>query len=192
MVPPGMPGHRPRIALPCSPSQARLLLAEAGYPDGRNFPALKTLAWQAPINAVIVEYLRAAWREILGVEITWKQLDPRTYLDRLCADVPHIWITAWTADYPDPDSFLRAGRWRERTGWGHAVYDRLVEDARRAMDQGERMRMYREAEMILVDEVPILPLLYPRYHRLVKPWVRRLRISPIGTTNREEIIIDPH
>jgi ABC-type oligopeptide transport system substrate-binding subunit len=46
------------------------------------------------------------------------------------------------------------------------------------MDWEERMRMYRQADRILAEEVPMLPLLYHREHLLVKPWVRKHPTSP--------------
>jgi ABC-type oligopeptide transport system substrate-binding subunit len=66
-VPPGMPGHSAGVGLPHDPSQARQLLAEAGYPGGRGFPALEALTWDA-FEAPLV-YLAEQWQESLGLEI---------------------------------------------------------------------------------------------------------------------------
>jgi oligopeptide transport system substrate-binding protein len=187
-----MPGHCAGIALSYNPARARQLLSEAGYPDGRGFPAVEALTWPGHPIVEVIDYLQAQWWENLGVEISWKQLEWRNIFDRMDGKVPSIWILGLEADYPDPDSFLRAGGWRARTGWSSAVYDELVENARRVMDQDERMRMYRQAETILADEVPVLPLGYRRNHLLVKPWVRQLHFSPMGAVNREDVIIEPH
>ena len=67
-----------------------------------------------------------------------------------------------------------------------------MENARRLVDQEERMRSYRQAQTILVEEAPILPLNYSRLHVLVKPWVRQLRFPPAGVASMEDIIIEPH
>jgi ABC-type oligopeptide transport system substrate-binding subunit len=141
----------------------------------------------------MVKYLQAAWLENLGVEILWRQFDWSSFLDWIDGEVPSIWIMGWIADYPDPDNFLRAASWRPWTGWSNEVYDGLADDAlRRVMDQEKRVTMCREAETILVDETPILPLTYGRHHMLIKPWVRGLRISPMGEIYYEDIIIEPH
>jgi ABC-type transport system substrate-binding protein len=84
-----------------------------------------------------------------------------------------------------------------RAMWGGAwwqieAYDRLVEEARRVTDQGERMRLYGQADKILVEEAAIVPLFYDRIHRLNKPWVRKYPISPIFSFFWKDVIIEPH
>jgi ABC-type oligopeptide transport system substrate-binding subunit len=193
LVPPGMPGHSPGIGLPYDPEGARRLLAEAGYPGGRGFPVLDPLVVaDRPFPVPLVQYLQAQWLDNLGVEITWRQMEWGRYLDRLDREPPHMWLTSWVADYPDPDSFLRASRWRVRTKWQNEAFDALVEGARRVMEQGERMRMYQQADRILVEESPILPLCYGRWHLLVKPWVRKLPLSPIVPVACKDVIIEAH
>jgi ABC-type oligopeptide transport system substrate-binding subunit len=76
--------------------------------------------------------------------------------------------------------------------WQNEAYDRLVEGARGVMDQEERMRMYQQADRILIEEAPILPLAYGRFHILVKPWVRRYLTSPLRWWYWKDVIIEPH
>ena len=91
----------------------------------------------------------------------------------------------WGADYPDPDNFLRLGlpKW---TGWQNDAFEALIEKSRRSMDQNERLTLLREADKILMEEAPIIPLIYVGGAFLVKPWVRRY--FPAW----KYIIIDPH
>ena len=103
-----------------------------------------------------------------------------------------MWHMGWVTDYPDPDSFLRASAWRVRTRWQNEAFDALVERARRVTHQEERMKMYRKADRTLVEEAPIVPLSYGRIHRLVKPWVRKLPISPMGVSSWKDVIVEPH
>ena len=78
------------------------------------------------------------------------------------------------------------------TQWQNETYDRLVEEARRVTDQGERMEMYQEADRILVEEAAIMPWAYGRSHWLVKPWVRRWPTSRTKFWFWKDVIIDPH
>ena len=97
----------------------------------------------------------------------------------------------WIADYPDPDSFLRVCI-RHRTRWRNEVYDRLVAAARGVMDQGERITLYQQADRILVEEAPIVPLYYGRYHLLLKPWVKKFPTSPMHSWYWKDVILEPH
>jgi ABC-type oligopeptide transport system substrate-binding subunit len=68
-----------------------------------------------------------------------------------------------------------------------------VETAKRTLDQGERLRLYEQAQRILLDEVPILPVTYAREHLLVKPWVKRFPTSAIWHyTFWKDVILEPH
>jgi oligopeptide transport system substrate-binding protein len=133
LVPLGMPGHSPGIGLSYDPAAARQLLAEAGYPGGRGFPAIKCLARDDPGFDLSCEYLQAQWLENLGVEIAWRQIEWGSFYQRMSEEVPHMWMVSWWADYPDPDDVLRIQWWVIRV-WQSAVYNRLVERARRVMN----------------------------------------------------------
>jgi ABC-type oligopeptide transport system substrate-binding subunit len=193
LVPPGMPGHSPGIGLPYGPERARQLLAQAGYPGGRGFPPVEAVAPSGPSAGVVVDHLRTQWLRDLGVEITWKSMEWGRYVDRLDRETlaPHLWLMGWGASY-DPDGFMRFGEWRRTGGWRNEAYDALVEGARQVMDQGERMRMYQEADRILVDEAPVLLCNYARFHLLVKPWVTKFPISDTGDWFWKDIVIEPH
>jgi oligopeptide transport system substrate-binding protein len=192
LVPPGMPGHSPGIGLPYDPEGASQLMAEAGYRHARGFPVVDSLTWDDLPMVELCEWLQAQWLETLGIEITWDHMEWGRFCDKLAKEVPHMWIAGWRADYPDPDSFLRVAEWRLTTGWQNGVYEGLVEGARRVMDQAERMKMYQQADMILVKEAVILPLMYGRFHLLVKPWVRRYPMSPLRQEFWQDVIIEPH
>jgi oligopeptide transport system substrate-binding protein len=185
VVPPGMPGHSPGIAVPYDPQRARELLVDAGYPGGQGFPAVQMLAW--PTIADHAEEVRAQWRENLELDIPLRTLEWADHLEQVIRDPPQLFWMGWMADYPDPDSFLRVGL-RLHSKWRHEQYDELVERARRLTDQGERLKLYRQADRILVEEAPILPFSHGRVPMLMKPWVRRYGEG----RDWKDVIIEPH
>jgi oligopeptide transport system substrate-binding protein len=189
LIPPGMPGHMTGIALPYDPERGRQLLAEAGYPDGAGFPDIEFLV-PAGLQAQ-APYLQAEWRENLGVEIQWNLLDWVELVNRLRTSTPHLIGLGWIADYPDADSYLRVAV-KRHTAWRYEPYLSLVEQARQVMDQEKRLKLYAQAEQILVEQMPILPLMYGRQHRLVKPWVRRPPGFFAGNLFWKDVIIEPH
>jgi oligopeptide transport system substrate-binding protein len=191
-VPPEIPGHSADIGLPYDPEAARLVLAKAGYPGGRGFPVIECLVRDDPGHDLACEYLQAQWLEILGIEINWKQIRWGSFYDLLSKQAPPMWMVSWYADYPDPDNILRIPWWLSIGGWENHTYTKLVEGARRVLDQAERMRMYQEADKILVEEAVLLPLWYGRFHMLVKPWVKKLFTSPLKWWSWKDIIIEDH
>jgi ABC-type oligopeptide transport system substrate-binding subunit/class 3 adenylate cyclase len=188
-VPPGIPGHTPAIALPYDPGRARELLAEAGYPQGQGFPDVDFVTRQ--LRRPLAESLCAQWTDLLGVEIRSEAMHWAEYLKMLHSAGPHLNTMGWIGDYPDPDNYLRVAL-QNWTGWRHEGYATLVEQARRALDQQERMRLYAQAERILVWEVPALPLSYESWRVLLKPWVKRYPASPIRGPIWKDIVLAPH
>ncbi|MBN1137098.1 MAG: hypothetical protein JXM73_10950, partial [Anaerolineae bacterium] len=111
---------------------------------------------------------------------------------RLYEQPPHMFGMGWGADYPDPDSFLRASLIRHYTRWRNPTYNELVERARRGTDQGERMALYAQADRLLIEEAVLLPGTYARAHLLVKPWVSRYPTLPVPRHFWKDVVIEPH
>jgi ABC-type oligopeptide transport system substrate-binding subunit/class 3 adenylate cyclase len=191
-VPPGMPGHLSGIGLPCNLQRARQLLAEAGYPNGQGFPVVECVA--RIDQADLGKNLQAQWEENLGVKIRWETVEWQAILARLGEQVPHLLIMGWMADYPDPDNFLRAriDHIQHQSGWRNEGYDSLVKQAQRSLDQGERIKLYGEADQILAEEVPILPIFHTSVRLLVKPWVTRFPTTGLREWFFKDVIIKPH
>jgi len=189
-VPPGIPGHVPDIALPYDPGRARQLLAEAGYPGGRGFPQVEWLT--LPWSQARAEYLQAQWQEVLGLETKWRVMDWEDFSAMLEPDPPAPFILLWLADWPDPDNFLRIGVAFRCATWRHDTYKALVDQARQTMDQARRMGLYAQAERILAEQVPILPLSYVGWPTLLKPWVKQFPSTVMGQEFWKDMVIEPH
>ena len=103
MVPPGIPGGTERNFLPAyDPDAARRLLADAGFPDGQGFPAVRMVTGGGPYEDAIVSELE---RE-LGITIVYETMGFNEYFGRLVIEPPDIWGLSWIADYPGPNGFL--------------------------------------------------------------------------------------
>jgi ABC-type oligopeptide transport system substrate-binding subunit/class 3 adenylate cyclase len=191
-IPPTMPGHSPGIALSYDPERARVLLTQAGFPGGAGFPLVELMAQTDPLSALAGEFLRAQWQENLGIETAPQALEFQPYLERIAKDPPHAFVWGWMADYPDPDNFLRVGDTRGYTRWQNERYDDLVQKARQVPDQEQRLRLYREADRLLIEGAAVMPLVYLRTHFLVKPWLVKYPVSALRSAFWKDVIIEPH
>jgi oligopeptide transport system substrate-binding protein len=181
-VPPGIPGHSSGIGLPYDPSQARHLLVQVGYPDGRGFPVVEILDGNGANKAV--EYLVSQWLENLNVNVTLKLVEWEKYIQERHGT--HLGIGYWLADYPDPDNYLSDFVRANIPHWRDERYDQLVEEAQRTLVQARRIRLYQEADKILIEQAALVPIVYFRSHHLVKPWVKWRGWGIRG------LIIEPH
>jgi ABC-type oligopeptide transport system substrate-binding subunit len=183
LVPPGMPGHSVGIGLGYDRDRARGLLAQAGYPGGQSFPEIIWLCPRGPADEPVVPFLRSAWRKNLGLNLEAQSLEWGALMERRDRDPADLTLIAWSADYPDPDAFLRilfhSTEGNNDPRWHNARFDALVEEAARVTDETRRMELYQEADRILVaQEAVVMPLGYAQGRILVKPWVTIPRVPP--------------
>ena len=181
-LPPGMPGHASSIGLAHDPEAARRLLAEAGYLGGAGFPVVELLYAGDPHSSVSVSFLQRTWKETLGVEVRLRGVEWGEFIRRRDEDPSDLSISAWAADYPDPDNMLRV-LFHSRDGvnpirWSNSDFDAHLERASRLTDRKERIEIYQAADRILVSEAAVLPLGYAQGRQLVKPYVRLPRTPP--------------
>jgi oligopeptide transport system substrate-binding protein len=164
LVPPGIPGYAPpSSATERDVAEARRLLAEAGFPDGKGFPRLGLLYNTNEDHKRIAEVVTDQWRRALGIDVTAYNQEWQSYLETTRAFKYEIARYGWVADYVDPNSFLDmfvTNGPNNQTGWSSALYDRLIQLA------GDVSLLSRDPEPLLArvrEPVPIRALL----HRIV-------------------------
>ncbi|MBM3877392.1 MAG: peptide ABC transporter substrate-binding protein [Verrucomicrobia bacterium] len=163
-TPKGMAVYEPPDGLSRDIELARKLLADAGFPGGKGFPAFQYLFKTGEADKQIGVELQAMLKKELGISMELRAVEWKVYLAALSALDYDLARSSWIGDYNDPNTFLdmfMSNNGNNRTGWKHARYDQLVRDANLQPDPKRRAAMLREAETILVrDELPILPLYF--------------------------------
>ena len=183
LTPPDTGGYTPAARVPTDFGAARRLLAEAGYPGGRNFPRIAIQMNTDAINAKIFEAVQEMWRRELGIEADLVNEDFRVWLDNLRALSYQVSRSRWVGDFNDPSSYLdlfRSGSGNNETGWSSAEYDRLNDEADRTLDRARRHALLQRAEAVLLDDAPIAPLLYGARTYLIRPCVKGWTPSLLG------------
>lgn len=192
-IPKGMLGYNAKIGLSYDPAKAKKLLAEAGYPDGKGFPAHTFMFDTRDDNKMIAERLQAQWQKVLGVSLSAQNEEWKVYLGRLRSEAPAIFRHGWGADFPDPDNFMNmfaSYSGNNFTHWKNARYDALVEKAAGEAVPAKRVALYDQAQRLLTEEEAVIaPLFIESINLLVSPKVKGLRIDALGLlkVNRVEM-----
>jgi len=161
LTPWGTAGYVPPTGLPFDLPRARALLADAGFPDGEGAPPIELLFNTSENHRLVAEALQAMWRENLGIEIILYNMENKTVLESRRVGAFEMLRSVWIADYIDPVSFLdvfRSDSGNNYTGWGNADFDRLLFEADRTADPAARFKLLQDAESLLLQDAPIIPL----------------------------------
>ena len=173
LVPPGMAGYESPKGLAESVEEARRLLAEAGYAGGEGLPEFALLVNKGgEAHVAVAEMVQQQWRDRLGVRTRIEQVEWKVFLDRVHGLDYEIARAGWYGDYVDPNTFLDmfvTGGGNNDTGWSNEAYDALIERAANETDAAARARTLAEAEAILLDETPIVPIYFYTTAILVRP-----------------------
>jgi oligopeptide transport system substrate-binding protein len=182
LVPPGLLGYVSQHRFREDLAEARRLLAEAGYPEGRGFPKVELLYNTLEKHRVIAEAIQQMWRKHLGVDITLYNQEWKVYMDAQHTKNFSLQRGGWQADYVDPHVFFdiwETGGGNNDTNWGSAEYDRLLRSALSAPTTEARYAIYNHMEKIFLDEMPVIPIYFYTYVRLVNPRVKHYVTTPL-------------
>jgi oligopeptide transport system substrate-binding protein len=182
VLPPGMPGFNDELeGIPFDPDQARQLLDEAGGADSLGEISLLSSGRGANV-APTIQAVAAMWKDNLGVTVDLPQLQFGQFLQDLDEGTFQAFSLGWVADYVDPQNFLDIKFYSEsannETMYSNPEVDALLEEARTEQDQAKRFKLYQQAEEIIVQDVPWIPLFHGKNNALVKPYVKGYFITP--------------
>lgn len=173
---PGMPGFvDDDLSLPFDPEAARAELAQSQYAD--NMPVIQITEVGAGAEASVdMQAFIEQWREHLGVEVQVRQSDFASFLSAQDQQQLQAFSAAWIMDYPDPEDVIdllhHSGSQLNATGYSNPEFDALVEQARVEQDPTTRLDLYRQAEVVLLEDAPWVPLYFGVSHVVVKDQVQ--------------------
>ncbi len=185
LVPPALWGHDASLPpYPHDPAAARRLLAEAGYPNG-----FATELWAMPVSRPYVPdgrraaaMIQADWAKI-GVRARIVTYEWGEYLKRTRDGDAPIAMLGDIWDYPDPSEVMLEFVCHAPDDLAHfcsPAYDSAVRQANAVSDQGERARLYRQAQRVLYDAVPLVRLADVTAYVPVRREVRGFRPQGLG------------
>lgn len=185
ILPPGMPGYNENLKpLEFDPAKAKKLLAESKYGGASSLPSITlTVPGSTATPPPFSEVLKEQWKTNLGVEVKIQQIEWATFLEDLKKQRYQMFQVGWIADYPDPQDFLDilfySKSLENNPKYSNPKVDKILEEARVERNTEKRMKMYQEAEQIIVGEAPWLPLWYGKSYILIKPHVKGYKPAPL-------------
>ncbi|NJM38252.1 MAG: peptide ABC transporter substrate-binding protein [Akkermansiaceae bacterium] len=164
----------PRIGI-YDAEKAKRLLAEAGYPGGKGFPRLKILIPSSSETGIVSsQAIQSMWKNTLGVNVEIETKEATAFKvasEEMDYDISYA---GWIGDYLDPLTFLElwtAGNGNNNTGWDNAEFTGLLQKSFQESDATRRLALFHQAETILMNEAPILPLVWQSRNYLLHPSV---------------------
>ena len=180
---------------PFDPERALELLAESKYGGPEGLPEITmaesgTGAASGPVTLVIQEM----WLDHLGVDVGLQQSQSETFFQDVNEGRFQLFALGWIMDYPDEENLLNIHFDSESpnndTFYENAEVDALLRQGLIEPLGPARNELYREAEQLILDDVPWFPLFFSRFHVLIKPYVNNYLIPAAVVPRLRFITLD--
>jgi peptide/nickel transport system substrate-binding protein/oligopeptide transport system substrate-binding protein len=184
LLAPGLLGYNPDRSVPAGdPSRAAALLKAAPVPETGQ-PIEVWSAISSPIARTEVEGVAASLRGLgLPVEARYAQDWPQ-FQQFLTEHRMSVFRYAWFADIPDPDNVLGI-LFHSKSEYNYMGYtspevDRLLERGRVEGDPVQRAAIYRQAEALILEDIPVIPFMHFWIEQTYQPYVKGIEVSALG------------
>jgi ABC-type transport system substrate-binding protein len=169
------------------PEAARQLLADAGFPDGLDVTLTyrNVVRGYLPNPVQVAQDIQAQLAEI-GVNVTLEEMESTAFIDATSLGEKAFYLLGWGADYPDASNFLdyhfaNAGNLQFGT-----LFDDIVAAIRAGgstADSAERQAHYDEANNLLKEHVPMIPMAHGGSATAFQANVEGAHSSPLSNEN---------
>jgi oligopeptide transport system substrate-binding protein len=183
IVAPGIPGQKNENALGYDTAKAKQLLAEAGYPDGKGWPANVKFTYSSSSaeNKAIGEAVQGMWKSALGIDIVLEPIEAKAFDDwrqSRKAQPFHMYVSGWGSDYEDPNNWYNLLFHSKAdffySHWKNAEFDNLLDQGLKENDPAKRKALYESADKMINAEAPFITVYQWARFDVIKPYVEGL------------------
>jgi oligopeptide transport system substrate-binding protein len=163
--------------------EAKKLLAEAGYPEGKGLPTIVLMYNLESGHANIMQAIQGMWKKI-GVNAELQSQEWKVFLTTRVQKNYLIARDGWIADYIDPMTFLdmfSSTSAQNNCGYSNPAFDKLIDAAKKELDSKKRFDLMHQAEDMLMNDMPVIPLYYYTSVVGIKDYVKDVRVSVMNT-----------
>ena len=151
------------------PGKALELLKDAGYPGGKGLPPIKLLT--IPLYADLGGYISNELQQI-GINVQVEAVQKSLLLEQTSKSQAMFFRGSWIADYPDAENYLSVFYSKNPappnyTRYNNPEFDRLYEKSLTEKNDSTRWRIYQQADQVVMNDAPVVPLWYDMLIRLV-------------------------
>jgi peptide/nickel transport system substrate-binding protein len=164
------------------PARTKQLLAEAGFPGGKGLPVIKlmTIAIYADMANFIAKQLEES-----GIPVQVEVVQKSLLLDMTSNSRAAFFRGSWIADYPDAENYLSVFYSKNPappnyTRYNNPAFDALFEKAIAETIDSARYELYRQADQLMINDAPVVPLWYDKAVRLVQPYIKGFRANALN------------
>lgn len=145
-------------------------------------------------HSVVAQDVQEKWAQELGVNVSIDNTEWQVYLDKVSMLDYQVARMGWTGKYNDATTYLDMYRTKDvgnnNTGWESAEYKELLEQSDFEFDKEARLQLLRDAEAVMIDEMPVIPLYYYSNAFVTSERVQGMDYDSVGRIDLKHVSVD--